>query len=161
MPNEREWGFAQPLANKQLLFCAPLIPAAWVGSVDLHVNTHYQVNLAAWLLAVKPIIIDLLVSPWARKTRTDPASLSGARSTSSKRHLDDTVSWHTLGICPSLWTVNESATHDISHYGKPAVAPLHCSTQYQIHLILHRWWWKYCSQPPAGKLGSLLSALNW
>ena len=128
MLNEREWGSALPLANKQLLFCASLIPAAWVGLVDLHVNTHYQVNLAASLLAEKPIIIDLPASPQARNRQKHPASLSSARNTSSKRHLDDTVPWHTLGICPSLWTVNESATDDISHYEKPVMAPLHCSS---------------------------------
>lgn len=157
--NDREWGFAQPLANKQLLFCASLIPDAWVGSVDLHVNTHYQVNLAAWLLTEKPIIIDLLVSPWARKRQKHPASLSSARSTSSKRHLDDTVSWLTLGICPSLWTVNESATDDISHDEKPVMDPLLCSSQYQLHLILHRWWWKCFRQPPAGNQGKVWAEL--
>lgn len=120
-------------------------------------STHITKSIfLAWLLAEKPIIIDLLVSPWARKRQKHPTSLSSARNTSSKRHLDDTVPWHTLGICPSLWTVNESATDEISHYEKPVMAPLHCSSQYQLHLILHRWWWKCCSWSPAGKRGEVV-----
>lgn len=112
------------------------------------------------LLAKEPIIIDLLASPWAKKKQKYPASLSSARNTSSKRQLDDTVPWHTAGICPSLWTVNESATDDISHYEKPVVAHLHCSSCH-LNLILHRWWWKCCSQSPAGERRvKLLSELD-
>lgn len=88
---------------------------------------HTLLSQSYRLLAEKPIIIDLLASLCARNGQKHPASLSSARNISSKRQLDDTVSWHTLGICPSLWTVNESATDDISHYEKPGMAPLHCS----------------------------------
>lgn len=89
-----------------------------------------------FFLLLRTIIIDLFASLVAGKKQ--PTGLSNGRNSPSKRHLDDTVPWHSLDICSSLWTENESATDDISHYNKAVTAPLWCTSLFQLHSILHR-----------------------
>lgn len=120
----KEKGIIKSQEQKQLLFCASLVQVASQGSADLHVDPHYQAESCSstffFFLPPSTIIIDLFASLVARKKQ--PTGLSKSRSSPSNRHLDDTVSWHSLDICSSLGTENESATDDISHYNKPVTA---------------------------------------
>lgn len=134
--NGNGWRDVLPLANQKLLFCASLMPAAWVVSVALHVNTHYQVNPAAWLFAVNPIIIDLLASPWARKRQKHPCQVVRCQKYSFKAtsscHGPLAHSGHLSITLNSKWKCDR--WHQSEWKARHGAAP------YQLHLLPDRWW---------------------
>lgn len=137
--NEKKSGFALPQAKPTvaiLCFINTICLRSLSRSPCQYTSPSHHGSLTS--CTEKPIIINLPSTPCAWKRQKLPARLSSAKKHSFKA----TSSWHSLGICPSLWTVNESGTDDISQYETPVMAPLYCGLQYQLYLIHDSWWWK-------------------